>query len=347
MSPTSFQPSFWDSQDPQEKLMQEIPMLGRLAKTVPWEDFRPLLESIFEREGKSPVGRKHTDVSIMFKLLVLQQYLNCSDMRLESQVRNNQCLRYFVGLGVEDSVPDAKTVWHFRRRIQQAGIAEQLFHSFNDHLKKEGLAPCGGQIIDSTIIPVPKQHNRREENAAIKRGELPQGWEDNPARLRQKDQDARWVKKNQASYFGYKNSISIDATHGLIRSYEITPANVHDSQMLPALLDGENSDPMVWADAAYRGKAVETLLQKAGYESRIQEKEQRDHPLSDAANQRNRERSKIRCRAEHVFGRITNSMQGKLTRCIGLAAVTLWWFLRNLTYNFIRFAQHNYDANYG
>ena len=110
--------------------------------------------------------------------------------------------------------------------------------------KREGLAAGGGQIIDSTIIPVPKQHNRREENAAIKRGEqLPQGWEDNPARLRQKDRDARRTKKNQASFFGYKNSISIDASYGLIRSYQITPANVHDSQLLPALLDGENSDP--------------------------------------------------------------------------------------------------------
>ena len=341
MSPTSFQPSFWDPQDPQEKLM-EIPMLGRLAAAVPWESFRQLLESIFDKEGKSPVGRKPIDVSIMFRLLILQQYLNCSDMRLEFQVRNNLCLRYFVGLGAEDSVPDANTVWLFRRRIQQAGIAEQLFHLFSDHLKREGLAACGGQIIDSTIIPVPKQHNRREENAAIKRGELPHRWEDNPARLRQKDQDARWTKKNQASFFGYKNSISIDASCGLIRSYEITPANVHDSQMLPALLDEDNSDPYLWADAADRGKAVETLLQGAGYESKIQEKGQRGHTLSDAAQERNRERSKTRCRVEHGFGRITNSMEGKLTRCIGLAAVTLWWSLRNLTYNFIRFVQHKY-----
>ena len=93
-------------------------ILGRLAAAIPWESFRPLLESIFDKEGKSPVGRKHTDVSIMFRLLVLQQYLNCSDMRLEFHVRNNLCLRYFVGLGVEDSVPDANTVWVFRRRIQ-------------------------------------------------------------------------------------------------------------------------------------------------------------------------------------------------------------------------------------
>ena len=246
MPQISFQPSFWDPQDPQdpqEKLMQQNPILGRLAAAVSWKDFRTLLESIFEREGKSPVGGKPIDVSIMFRLLVLQQYLNCSDMRLEFEVTHNHCLCYFMGLGVEDSVPDANTVWFFRRRIQQAGIEEQLFHLFSDHLKEEGLAAWGGQIIDSTIIPVPKQHNRREENAAIKRGELPQGWEDNPARLRQKDQDARWTKKNQASHYGYKNSISIDASYGLIRCYEITPANVHDSQLLPALLDGENSDP--------------------------------------------------------------------------------------------------------
>ena len=255
---------------------------------------------------------------------------------------HKHCLRYFVSLGVEDSVPDAKTVWVFRRRLQQAGIEEQLFHVFSAHLKREGLAACGGQIIDSTIIPVSKQHNRREENASIKRGELPQGWEDNPARPRQKDRDARRTKKSQASYYGYKKSISIDAFYGLIRCYEITPANVHDSQLLPTLLDGENSDPMVWADAAYQGKAVETLLQDADDESRIQGKGQRHNPLSDAAKERNRERSKIRCSVEHVFGRITTTMQGELTRCIGLAALTLWWDLCNLTFNRIRFVQHKY-----
>ena len=87
---------------------------------------------------------------------------------------------------------------------------------------------------------------------------------------------------------------------------------------------------------------MEILLQDAGHESRIQEKGQRGHLLSDAANQRNQERSKTRCKVEHVFGRITNTMQGKLTRCIGLAAVTLWRTLRNLTFNLIRFVQHKY-----
>ena len=155
MSQTSFQPSFWDPQDPQEKLMQENPILGRLVAAIPWEDFRPLLESIFEREGKSPVGRKRTDVIIMFKLLGLQQYLNCSDMRLEYQVRHNLCLRYFVAWGWRILFLMPRPYGVFRRRIQQAGIEEQLFHLVSAHLKREGLAAYGRQNIDSTIIPSP------------------------------------------------------------------------------------------------------------------------------------------------------------------------------------------------
>ncbi len=96
----------------------------------------------------------------------------------------------------------------------------------------------GGQIIDATLVPVPKQRiSRGPENEAIKRGQLPDGWADKSERLRQKELDARWVKKNGISHYGYKNSICIDAEHGFIRRDAITPANFHDSQMIPQVLD--------------------------------------------------------------------------------------------------------------
>ena len=82
---------------------------------------------------------------------------------------------------------------------------------------------------------------------------------------------------SSASY-GYKNSISIDAAYGFIRRHVLTPANIHDSQMLPALLDGENGDAMVWADSAYQSKLVDSFLKEAGYESRIHEKGSRHDP---------------------------------------------------------------------
>ena len=162
--------------------------------------------------------------------------------------------------------------------------------------------------------------------------------------MRQKDLDARWVKKNGMSHYGYKISISIDATHGFIRRFAITPANIHDSQILPQVLNPENRDGFVWADSGYAGARFEDLLDLAGYESNIHEKGARSHPLSEQAQERNKVRSKVRARVEHVFGLITTCMRGKLTRSIGLARTRAWWGLRNLTYNFLRYLQCNAKA---
>ena len=104
--------------------------------------------------------------------------------------------------------------------------------------------------------PCPSNGIGAKRTKTSSRVRFPEKWQDNPKRLSQKDLDARWTKKNEVSYYGYKNSISIDARYGLIRRQVVTPANVHDSQMLPALLDPENREPMVWADAAYRSKQV-------------------------------------------------------------------------------------------
>ena len=89
----------------------------------------------------------------------------------------------------------------------------------------------------------------------------------------------------------------------------MTPANIHDSQMLPMLLDPGNLDDFVWADSAYSGECFEDLLRHGGFESYIHEKDARNHPLSDAAKERNRIKSAIRACVEHVFGGITTSTQ--------------------------------------
>ena len=125
--------------------------------------------------------------------------------------------------------------------------------------------------------------------------------------------------------------------HGFIRRYAVTPANIHDSQMLPMLLDPENTDDYVWADSAYAGKCFEDLLSLGGFESCIHEKGSRNHPLSESAKERNRIKSAIRACVEHVFGCITMSMGGKMTRKIGLEKNKAWWGLKNLTFNFLRY----------
>ena len=116
--------------------------------------------------------------------------------------------------------------------------------------------------------------------------------------------DARWVKKNDINHYGYKNSICIDAEHGFIRRFVVTPANIHDNY--------------VWADSAYSGERLKDLLSLAGFDNRIHEQGSRNHPLSAAATERNYIRSQTRARVEHVFGYLATSMKGKFTRYIGL-----------------------------
>src|SRR2546426_6558717 len=166
----------------------------------------------------------------------------------------------FLDLELEDSVPDATTIWLFREALAQAGLIDKLFERFGQHLEAEGYIARGGQIIDATIVSVPKQRNTKEENETIKAGKTPEGWEQQPAKNAQKDKDARWTKKNDESFYGYKNHLGVDKAHKLIRKWDATDASVHDSQTLDDVLDLSNTGKGVWADSAYRSVQIEAGL---------------------------------------------------------------------------------------
>jgi hypothetical protein len=115
---------------------------------------------------------------------------------------------------------------------RQAGKVEALFRQFDGHLARQGYIARGGQILDASIVPVPRNHNTRDENAAIKRGEVPEDWADEPAKRVQKDLDARWTKKHGRSHYGYKNHVNVDRMHKLIRRYHVSDAALHPSCLM-------------------------------------------------------------------------------------------------------------------
>ena len=320
-----------------QKLESQKTLLMRLDETVPWSEFRPLLEKIHDKPRKSNAGRKPIDVIIMFKMLVLQQLYNISDDDLEYQVNDRLSFMRFLGLTLFDSVPDATTVWLFRHQLKQQGLIEDLFEQFESYLRDQGYQAKGGQIVDATLIPVPKQHHSKEEKQQLAQGQIPPSWQEKRHRLSQKDLDARWTKKNGQSYFGYKNHINIDVDYGFIRRYEVTDAAVHDSQVLGTLLDDENEGEGIWADSAYRSKLIESVLQMLKFLSHINERAYRNHPLTEKQKEANRERSKVRAKVEHIFGNWVNSMGGKLMRSIGQQSVKATVGLKNLVDNLKRY----------
>jgi IS5 family transposase len=313
--------------------------LVRIDALVPWENFRGRLEAVWRRpaaERKSKAGRKPWDAIIMFKTIVLCELYNLSDDQVEYQLRDRLSFVRFLGLGLEDTVPDAKTVWLYREQLAEAGVIEALFDDFDGHLKRQGYLAMGGQIVDASIVPVPKQRNSRDDNAKIKAGETPADWEKQPARRAQKDTDARWTKKHGRSHFGYKNHVNVDRRHKLVRRYQVTPASVHDSQVVDGLLDPDNTASDVWADSAYRSAEIEAKLAERGLKSRVHRKGRRGRPLSDREHQGNRTRSRVRARVEHVFGAQSHDMGGTLVRSIGLVRAKARIGLKNLAYNMRR-----------
>ena len=78
--------------------------------------------------------------------------------------------------------PTAQRYGWFREKLAKADLIEKLFDRFDQHLGAQGYIARGGQIVDATIVAVPRQRNTREENEAIKRGQTPEDWEKKPAK---------------------------------------------------------------------------------------------------------------------------------------------------------------------
>lgn len=328
--------SIFSSVKRERKLSELGDNLEQLNQIINWEFFRATLERAVRKEAKGPGGRPRFDVVMMFKTLVLARLFNLSDDQIEYQINDRISFMRFLDLGLNNTIPDAKTIWLFRETLKNAGIMEELFAQFNGLLEEKGMIAREGTIVDATFVEVPKQRNHREETEMIKAGQVPEEWQkpENKHKLKQKDTDARWAKKNSQSYFGYKDHVKADAKSKLITNYSVTHAAVNDNQEFVGLL--KKNDGLLYGDCAYVGKNFEEQFPE-GVTSRIHEKAEKNHPLTEEQKASNREKSRTRCRIEHIFGYMTGSMHGITIRSIGLARAKFNIGMMNLVYNLCRY----------
>lgn len=325
---------FFDQDIRLSKLSQLGDPLEKLKSGVDFEQFRAILEENLGSKAQGKGGRPPYDYVLMFKVLILQRYYNLSDEQLEYQVNDRMSFMRFLDLTIADDIPDSRTIWLFSERLTELGIVNALFFHFESSLDSLGLIAREGQLVDASFVEVPRQRNSRADNAIIKAGKVPEGWDEKPAKLRQKDTDARWTKKNNTNYYGYKNHTKVDAKSKIITDYKITPASVHDSQVLEELLDEGDKGQPLYADSAYVGQ--KDVVDKYQMKDQICEKGSRNKSLTEDQKASNKEKSQTRCRVEHVFGFMENSMGSMFNRKIGQQRAETVIGLMNLTYNMFR-----------
>lgn len=251
------------------KTTRRAQFLAEMDRVVPWRALCARIEPVYPKAGN---GRPPVGVERMLRMYFLQHWFNLSDPAVEEALYDSPTLRAFVGIDLgQEPVPDETTVCKFRHLLEQHGLGRVLFDEVTQQLRAQGLAVSTGTIVDATIIAAPSS----TKNATGTR---------DPA-MHQTQKGRQW-------YFGMKGHFGVDSQSKLIHSVEVTPANIHDSHVLPWLLHGE--ERRVWGDSAYAGQA--SVLSVCAPHAR-----DFTHRRS-GSRATNRWKSRIRARVEHPIG---------------------------------------------
>jgi IS5 family transposase len=315
-----------------EKLDKLGDPLAQIESCIDFSALAAEVDRVAPRPASPQGGRPPFPTETMVRILVLKRLYNLSDEQMEYQLLDRMSYKRFCGLAQATNIPDRTTVWTFENRIGEAG-AQAIFDGVSAQLLKKGFIARGGQIIDATLVPAPRQHNSRGDKALIEQDAMPADW--SPAKRRQKDCDATWTKKHGKSHFGYKLSVNVDRKYKVIRKIETDTASTHDSQHFDAVFDPANTSRDVYADRGYPSEEREAWLKEHGYRNRIQRKGNRNKALSEAQQRRNQRIAKSRARVEHPFAAIAQ-MGGKLIRTIGQARARFGLTMMAACYNLKR-----------
>ncbi|MDJ0807522.1 MAG: IS5 family transposase [Gammaproteobacteria bacterium] len=252
--------------------------LDEMEQIIPWKELCEVIEPYYPTP-KGP-GRKPIGLERMLRIHFLQHWFELSDPAAEEALYDSRAMRLFVGIDLgNEPVPDETTICNFRHLMERNNLGDELFRLVNVYLAENGMKVNRGTIVDATIINAPSSTKNKEKK---------------------RDPDMHQTRKGNQWYFGMKAHIGVDSKTKLIHSVAVTPANVHDSQMLEDLLHGDET--RLWGDSAYAGHKASLRDHAPNAKDFTQKKGSRYRRLTEAEQSANRYKSKTRSRVEHVFG---------------------------------------------
>mgnify|MGYP000887722645 FL=1 len=261
---------------------------------MPWQALSEVIEPHYPKAGN---GRPPVGLQRMLRMYFIQHWFNLADEACEEALLDSTALRRFVGIDLgRERVPDGTTLLKFRRLLEGHQLAEKLFATVGELLQARGLKLGTGTIVDATIIGAPSSTKNADKA---------------------RDPEMHQTKKGQQWYFGMKMHIGVDSRTGLVHSAVVTAANVHDKHPLPELLHG--NEQRVYGDSAYASQ--KELIQSKAPLARdfTNERVRRGGELDEAKRAKNRNKSRVRARVEHVFAVVKRLWGFSKVRYRGLA----------------------------
>jgi IS5 family transposase len=261
----------WGLREAHKELQKSGNRLLRISDLIDWSPIRQILDEMYDNKSEKG-GRPNCDVILMFKILILQQWYGLSDLEIERQVADR--LSFMAFLGFPDPIPDSRTVWLFRDRMEKTEKDNLVWAELQRQLDSKGLTVKRGTIQDATFIEAdPGSANKSRGDDAKSR----------------RSKDGTWAKKGDEFHFGYKLHSKVDMDYGLIREIQTSTASLHDSQV-----DLSSIGEVVLRDKGYFG-----ALAKGN--DFTMKRRTTEFPLSILDKERNRLISRLRSPGERPF----------------------------------------------
>ena len=276
--------------------------LGTMNEIVRWRELCEVIEPHYPKlgNGRPPIGLER-----MLRMYFVQHWFNLADEACEEALLDSTALRRFVGIDLgRERVPDGTTLLKFRRLLEKHQLGERLFATVGQVLQARGLKVGTGTIVDATIIGAPSSTKNADKA---------------------RDPEMHQTRKGQQWYFGMKLHIGVDSQSGLAHSAVVTSANVHDKHPLPDLLHG--NERRVYGDSAYASQKALIAARAPQAKDFTNQRVRKGGEIDEIERSKNRNKSKVRARVEHVFA--------VLKRLWGFAKVRYRGLAKNATRSFV------------
>ena len=126
--------------------------LDKLDQIIDWQ---PLVReiSVIDKTDARTGGRPRKNPLWMIKATFLQSLFSLSDPQLEDQLIDRLSFQRFVGIRLDQEIPDFTTFWRFKEALIAHGLEGRIFELINEQLEAKGLLVKKGTMVDASILP--------------------------------------------------------------------------------------------------------------------------------------------------------------------------------------------------